>query len=306
MTRLLGLVLMLASVSAGSDTGVVSFQSAGTLRRSSISEPFALMSEQVSLTGELLFPEGTGPFPAVILVHGCGGNQNVEPTWGPFLRQAGYATFNVDSMRGRGLSEVCTQPSALTPLQRVPDAYGALRHLAASPKIDLKRVALMGFSHGGIVTMLASTVWAKENFARDGLPSFRAFISFYPYCNTVFPERDRVSAPVRIHTGAADDWTPARPCADLAASLKSSGHDVSIDVYPKAEHSFDQARRYFYLHDVVNPAACTPQAPSILGPAAPGSFGTCLKKGATVGPSSSALDQAQKNVRSQLQELLRQ
>lgn len=80
-----------------------------------------MVGASVALSGELLFPEGAGPFPAVVLAHGCEGNRNVEPVWGPFLRKAGYATFNVDSLRGRGLDEVCTQPAALSPLQRVSD-----------------------------------------------------------------------------------------------------------------------------------------------------------------------------------------
>jgi dienelactone hydrolase len=220
--------LMLAGASHASETGLVSFKSAGSLQRSAVTEPFALSGESITLTGELLLPDGAGPFPAVILVHGCEGNRYVEPTWGAFLRGAGYATFNIDSLEGRGLKEVCTQPTALTPVQRVADAYGALRYLSAHQKVDAKRVALMGFSHGGILAMYASTRWAKDNFAPDGRPAFRAFIPFYPYCNPVFPERDHVYAPVRIHTGAADDWTPAEPCAKLAAALKASGYDPGL------------------------------------------------------------------------------
>ena len=306
------IVILSAAVAAlwtsaawANDSGVVSFSSAGSLQRNVASEPFALTGTSVALSGELLFPDGAGPFPAIVLAHGCGGNRNIEPVWGPFLRNAGYATFNIDSLRGRGLNEVCTQPDALSPLQRVPDIYGALRVLAANPKVDAKRVALMGFSHGGIVTMLASTSWAKENFAPAGLPSFRAFFPFYPYCNAIFPERDRVSAPVRIHTGAADDWTPAKPCADLAASLKAAGQDVSISVYPDAYHSLDQAKDTIYLPNVVNPANCYAKMPSILGPIAPESIANCIRKGATIGNSPSAAEQARKNLRAQLDELLR-
>jgi dienelactone hydrolase len=303
--RACALILLFAtSLSRAADSGVLPFATAGSLQRSAATEPFAVNPGAVNLTGELLFPEGSGPFPAVVLVHGCAGNRFVEPAWGPFLRKAGYATFNVDSLRGRDLNEVCTQPFALNPLQRVPDAYGALRFLAANPKIDAKRIALMGFSHGGIVTMLASTAWAKETFSPAGQPSFRAFFPFYPYCNPVFPERNRVSAPVRIHTGAADDWTPAKPCAELAASLKASGQDVAITVYPDAYHSFDQARSHQYLPAVVNGADCFVQMPSILGPLAPASIANCVKKGATVGDSPSAAEQARKNVQAQLGELL--
>jgi dienelactone hydrolase len=306
MLRVLLLLLVWVPGAAwAADSGVLAFQSVGSLARGSASEPFAANGDSASLSGELLFPEGAGPFPAVVLAHGCNGNRFVEPAWGSFLREAGYATVNVDSFRGRGISEVCTQAGRLSPLQRVPDAYGALRLLAAHPKIDPRRVALMGFSHGGMLTMFASTAWAKETYAVAGQPAFRAFFPFYPYCNGVFPERDRVSAPVRIHSGAADDWTPAKPCAELAASLKASGQDVAISVYPDAHHSFDQARGVFFLPNVTNAATCTPQSPSILGPVVPRTLASCMKKGATVGDNSIATEQARKNLRAQLTELLK-
>ena len=215
--------LVLASgLGRAADSGVIPFQSAGSLQRGGAGVPFASSSASATLSGELLFPEGQGPFPAIVLAHGCAGNRYVESAWGPFLRQLGYATFNIDSFGGRGISEVCTQAGLLTPLQRVPDAYGALRLLAADPKIDPRRIALMGFSHGGMLTMFASTAWAKETYAPGGQTAFRAFFPFYPYCNAVFPERDRVSAPVRIHIGEKDNWTPAKPCAELAASRAKS------------------------------------------------------------------------------------
>ncbi len=301
----LAVVALWCGAGRAQESGVIAVATAGSLQRGAATEPFVVVGTSLPLSGELLFPEGAGPFPAVVLAHGCAGNRYVEPVWGPFLRNAGYATFNIDSLRGRSLSEVCTQPLALSPLQRVTDVYGALRLLAAHPKVDAKRVALMGFSHGGIVTMLASTAWARDTFAPGGLPAFRAFFPFYPYCNTIFPERDRVSAPVRIHTGAADDWTPAKPCADLAASLKAAGQDVAITVYPDAFHSFDQARNTAYLPAVVNGADCYATMPSILGPVDPNSISSCLKKGATVGNSPSATEQARKNLRTQLDELLR-
>ncbi len=298
------LSLLIAAPAAG-DTGVLAFASAGSLQRSDDRRHLVPSSTPATLSGELLLPGGQGPFPAVVLAHGCNGNRNVEGAWGAVLRGWGYATFNMDSFRGRGLTEVCTQGQVLHPLQRVPDAYGALRLLAAHPKIDPKRVALMGFSHGGALTMLASTAWAKETYAPAGQPAFRAFFPFYPNCNADFPERKQVAAPVRIHTGEADDWTPAKPCAELAASLKAAGQDVAISVYAGAHHSFDQARDYVYLPNVNNGSACFPQSPSILGPVVPSSVTGCVRKGATVAGSPSATDQARKNLRAQLDELMK-
>jgi dienelactone hydrolase len=71
---------------------------------------------------------------------------------------------------------------------------------------------------------------------------------------------------VRIHAGEADDWTPAAPCAALAKSLKASGQNVDIDVYPGAHHAFDQASSYVRLPNVDNGSACFARLASILGP----------------------------------------
>lgn len=288
------------------DSGNVWFATAGSLVRTADRSSF-VMADPVVISGELRFPSGSGPFPAVVLAHGCEGLGNAEAGWAPILRDWGYATFVIDSFRGRGLQEVCTSAATLTGTQRIPDAYGALRILATHPRIDTARVALMGFSHGGFLTMGASTVWAKETFAPAGRPAFRAFFPFYPFCNIAYPERERISGPVRIHTGELDDWTPARPCVHLAQQLEGSGQDAMVTVYAGAHHGFDNVgRSLLYLPNVDNAANCSFQIASILGPFPPPSAAAkCFRKGATIAWSPEAAEQARRNVRAQLAELLR-
>jgi dienelactone hydrolase len=300
--------IVLTPAPSATQSGTLAFATAGGIHRSGDGRSF-MLGASTSISGELIFPQGDGPFPAVVLAHGCNGNRSIERSWGPLLREWGYATFVIDSFGSRGIAEVCTNGRALLPLQRVPDAYGALRLLAAHPRIDRARIALVGFSHGGALTMLAATSWAKETFAPAGQPAFRAFIPFYPNCNAVFPERNRVSAPLRIHTGEADDWTPAKPCAELAASLKAAGQDVAITVYPGAQHAFDQAPRHVYLPKVGNGADCFPRLASILGPLPAGAMRgqppPCIKRGATIAGHPAAAERARSNLHAQLDELVK-
>lgn len=290
------------------DSGNVGFATAGSLVRTADGSRF-VMGDPAVISGDLSFPSGPGPFPAVVLAHGCGGLGNAETAWAPVLRDWGYATFVIDSFSGRGLKEVCTSASTLTGTQRIPDAYGALRILATHPKIDPARVVLMGFSHGGTLTLDASTAWAKETFAPAGRPAFRAFFPFYPFCNIVYPERDRISGPLRIHAGELDDWTPAQPCVRLAQQLKGSGQDATVTVYLGAHHSFDNVgygSLSLYLANVDSGAKCEFKIASILGPFPSRSeIGKCVRKGATIGWSPEATEQARRNVRAQLAELLR-
>ena len=287
------------------DRGHVAFATPETLVRSGVSR--LVPAAPVVLTGELTLPAGPGPFPAVVLMHGCGGVGNAEGGWVDPLTRAGYATFVVDSFTGRGMSEVCTNGRTLVAIQRIPDAYGALRILATHPRLDATRLVLMGFSHGGGVTFGASTRWAHDRYASRAGAAFRAFFPFYPGCNSVYPERLSISAPLRIHIGEMDDWTPAAPCRDLVEALRGSGQDAEITIYRGAHHSFDNVGRpVTWLPRVDNGAGCTIDAVSILGPVnnLTDVLG-CLRKGATLGWSATATEQARRNVLEQLGTLLR-
>jgi len=113
---------------SATDSGTVWFASAGSLLRSA--DGSLTTGDPVVLSGDLGFPPGAGPFPAVILAHGCSGIlPGKEAAWASVLREWGYATFVVDSLGGRNLIEACTNARTLTGTQRIPDAYGALRIL---------------------------------------------------------------------------------------------------------------------------------------------------------------------------------
>lgn len=295
-----------------SESGTIWFASAGTLVRSADGSRF-VPGAPVALSGELQFPSGNGPFPAVILAHGCGGRGNADAGWAIALREWGYATLVVDSFRGRGLRQVCSSQRDLTPTQRLPDVYGALRILATHPRIDARRVALMGFSHGADVAQRVATRWATDTYAPPGRPSFRAAFPFYGYCSVIYPERNKLSMPLRLHHGELDDWLAPGPCVQYVNSLKASGQDASITVYPGARHGFDNAAlgtAYLFLPSMDSLVGCTIESTHILGPVkdparASARMKSCVRKGATVGFNPEATAIARRNVRAQLAELLK-
>lgn len=297
---------------AASESGTIWFASAGTLLRTADGSRF-VAGEPIALSGELAFPPGNGPFPAVILAHGCGGRGNADAGWAIALREWGYATLVVDSFRARGLTQVCSAQLDLTPTQRMPDVYGALRILATHPRIDARRIALMGFSHGADVAMRVATQWASDTYAPRGQPRFRAVLPFYGYCGLIFPERNRLSAPMRLHHGELDDWLAPGPCVQYVNGLKASGQDASITVYAGARHGFDNTSlgtTYRYLPTMDSVAGCTIESTHILGPVknparVAAQMKSCRRKGATIGFNPEATELARRNVRAQLAELLK-
>jgi len=187
-----------------------------------------------SLTAELYTPSGRGPFPTVILMHGCGGITPNVKAWAIWLRHEGYAAFVLDSFGGRGIKRLCAGSAELTGPMRAPDVFAAAAYLKKLPQVDAGRLAAMGFSHGGWTLLTAASTESKYPDV-----SIRAFILFYPGCagRTRLPG----STPMLMLVGAKDDWAPAAPCQALAQSASAAGRPVAIVVYPNAYHHFDGA-----------------------------------------------------------------
>ena len=97
-----------------------------------VSFPNATPSAPLAVPAEAYRPEGPGPFPAVVLLHGCEGVSENGRRWAEWLRGQGYLALVVDSWTPRGLKETCTFTVADPPnTARLDDAIGALRYLQA-------------------------------------------------------------------------------------------------------------------------------------------------------------------------------
>jgi alpha-L-fucosidase 2 len=104
-------------------------------------------------------PDGSGPFPAAILVHGGGfdeGDRNrfITPVFS-VLSDAGVAWFSIDYRLG--------------PEYHLPDAVSDVdtaikwvKHHAATYKVDSSRIALIGESAGGFLVNYAGTHQTPE------------------------------------------------------------------------------------------------------------------------------------------------
>ena len=185
------------------------------------------------LWGHLSKPDGTGPFPAVVLMHGCGGIHASIVRWADELKVLGYVTLLLDSFRPRSVFSICSNPvRKASPAMRALDAHGALHFLQNLEFVDKGRIGLIGWSQGGISALLAVN---KYGIADRLSGRFNAVIAFYPYC---ISDRD-YELPALILMGEADDWVPLRPCRALALRNAQSGNPFKLITYPGAHHAFD-------------------------------------------------------------------
>src|ERR671937_751231 len=136
-----------------------------------------LKSNDATVSGAVSKPTGGGPFPAMILLHGCGGPQPGNALWAAELNKWGYVTIEIDSFVHRGVREICTDPTRVTVSERVVDAYAALDYLRTLAFVDKDRIGAMGWSHGAMVVQLA--LWRHRGVDE---PRFKTGVAMYPRC----------------------------------------------------------------------------------------------------------------------------
>ncbi|WP_174951061.1 dienelactone hydrolase family protein [Burkholderia lata] len=200
-------------------------------------------SEKAVITGELSLPaDGPHVVPAVIILHGSSGVNPGERVWARRMNALGYASFVVDSFTGRGIRNTEKDQTQLAMTADIADAYAALRLLATDPRIDRNRIAVMGFSRGGVAA-LYSVLEPFRLAAMEGNLRFAAHVAFYPSCGISYESAHLDGAPVLMLVGGNDDYTPAAPCIAYADKLRSEGARVALKEYPDAWHGFDRPTR---------------------------------------------------------------
>jgi len=265
------------------------------------------VTDSVALQATLRLPEGRGPFPLVVLMHGGDGVTEADTRLAADLTAHGYATAVVDSFTGRGFKpENGTGAGAsLRPPARVGDAYAALKVLATHPQIDKQRAALFGRSHGGTSTMIAATNWAKSRYSQDNA-AFKAAIALFPPCSITYPEFDSLAVPLRLHLGAKDDLTPAKACEDIAARMQAHGQNAKYTEYEEAYHAFDVDGSVAYFAQWLNYGSCNLQLPSVDAALPMDDIRRCVRRGASMGGNPQAAALFRENVVKELADLLRQ
>ena len=135
------------------------------------------------IQGDLAKPDGAGPFPAVIVLHGCAGmHDTTKQRLADELVAWGYVVLLVDSYATRRIDHACISSAFAMFVRRRPDAYGALAFLARQTFVDPHRVAAVGFSAGGWVTLSVAEPNSFELFVPPSNLRFRAAAAFYPPC----------------------------------------------------------------------------------------------------------------------------
>ncbi len=118
--------------------------------------------QRFTLGGTLTLPQGSGPFPAVVLVSGSGSQNRDEEIFGhkPFkviaddLSRKGIAVLRYDD---RGVGASGGSAAGATSADNATDARAAIGYLKSREGIDTTRLGIIGHSEGGLIALMIAS-----------------------------------------------------------------------------------------------------------------------------------------------------
>ncbi|MCX4244256.1 dienelactone hydrolase family protein [Paraliomyxa miuraensis] len=223
-----------------------------------------------SLLGVLVGPESLPPpepMPAVVILHGSGGLFStpdrddelleVSPQyadWAAMLSPRGHVVMLPSSFYSRGYFEWDDHPRDVDELERMImrtyDAYGALRFLCEQPFVDCERVALLGFSNGGSVTLMTmhegldGVSGMSQLTPAEQRERFVRAVSYYPGCELQGLADDYFPAVLTTIEHASKD-SLVEDCpglfhqVDSTAQARAVDNPLTLTIHEGADHGFD-------------------------------------------------------------------
>jgi dipeptidyl aminopeptidase/acylaminoacyl peptidase len=235
-------------------------------------------SGELTISGILNVPRGDGPFPALVLNHGYidpdvytnGRGLKREQD---YLARHGYVVLHTD-YRNHAQSDDDPNAELNLRLGYTEDVVNAVLALRTSglAAVDPDRIGLLGRSMGGGVTynvlvaqpglVDAAVVYAPVS--SDAVDNFDRWIRGDPDDDTLADEIvaaygspednaafwrnvspltffDRVSEPILVHHGTADQSCPIEWSQSTVTRLRSLGKDAELLTYPGEPHAFEAA-----------------------------------------------------------------
>ena len=191
-----------------------------------------------ALSGYLAYDDSfPGLRPAVLVFHHWMGIDQYIKGRVDQLARMGYVAFAAD-IYGKGIRPAnATEAGALATTYRNDRALmrkraqAALDTLRRMPRVDVKRIAAIGYCFGGGVAL---------ELARSGA-DIAGVATFHGTLDTPHPEDAKnIKAKILVMQGTDDPVAPIKAIGDLEDEMRNGGVDYEVNLYGGAVHSFTQ------------------------------------------------------------------
>ncbi len=205
---------------------------AGAYRATSPNANWKKLQNRLEPYYRLHRPEGTEPFPTILIVPGCSGFShprapNAYLSYIERLKAMGHAVFVVDYVSAEGISDACG--GKLSSAQVAEYVSAAASHVARLPFVKRDEIRIIGWSLGG-----GGLLSALDTLEDQRIP-IRGGLALYPVCRDVQPWRSQTNLVILL--GGLDNIQPPEICQQLVERV--STQRVELRLYQGAHHGFD-------------------------------------------------------------------
>ena len=167
--------------------------------------------------------------PAVVALHGAGGNVAGMERYANALAAQGFAVYVLHYFDRTG-TESADKPTILRnfPLW-MKTLWDAVSFVETQPQVDRERIALLGFSLGAYLSLANSAIDHRVKVVVE-------FFGGMPKEMHLFMRR---LCPVLILHGEADPTIPVEEAYQLQKLLEKKGIPYEMKIYPDAGHGFE-------------------------------------------------------------------
>ncbi len=184
-------------------------------------------------------PDGSGPFPVVILIHEWWGLNDWVEGKGSELVDQGYGVLAVDLYRGHVTSDAEEAHELMRGLpddRALRDLSAAMTYLKQQSAVKADRIGVLGWCMGGGFAL-------KLAIERADLA---ACVVYYGSLPTDEASLGKIQTPVAGFFGVEDRGITVESIELFKKSMTHLGKKVSIRIYEKAGHAFMNDTRPSY------------------------------------------------------------
>src|SRR4029078_12275113 len=218
--------------------------------------PAAARPARVSASVPLPMQADRPPACMVILTSSAGVQRHREHYYAQALNDAGVAAMIVDSFTGRGVRRTVADQTLVSGAQMEGDAFAALALLRSDPRIDPRRIGVMGVSKGGVATLHAA-IAVRPRWRRGFAPLFHLHVAICPGATAQHRDPTTHGRPIYFMLAGRDDYTPAPPAIEDAERRRATGNRrIKVKVYSGAHHGWESLGPVFDIRDAENWSCC--------------------------------------------------
>ncbi len=214
-------------------------------------ETIEVQTDEGTVDGRLLLPDGDGPWPLVVYYMDAAGLRPATSEMGRRLTDAGYAVVQPNLYWRSGpfapfdTSTVFGDPAERERLmalaravrgdQAASDTRVLVDSVAADPRIDGSRFGCVGYCLGGRTAFIVATALGDRVAAAASIHGGRLVTD-----GEDSPHRAAAKIRAAIYLGVADEdgsCTPEHQQA-LREALEAAGVRYTLELYPGAHHGF--------------------------------------------------------------------